>query len=137
MEALKLYLAEREKVGAPTVATAGLFWHQKGNRRYSYVTTHATLVKVLRRSGIKPAKGIVGPRIHDLRHAMVCNRILNWYKDGVNPQSRLAHLATFMGHRDINSTLVYLTVTPELLQLASSRFRERGMSALSIEEHQS
>jgi integrase/recombinase XerD len=137
MKALKTYLKERAKVGAPTVATAGLFWHQKANRRYSYVTTHALLVKVLRRSGIKPAKGKVGPRIHDLRHAMVCNRMLTWYKDGVNPQSRLAHLATFMGHRDVNSTLVYLTVTPKLLQLASSRFREHGKRALSTEEHQS
>ena len=54
---------------------------------------------------------------------MVVNRMLTWYRQGVNPQARLPYLATYLGHKDINSTLVYLTVTQELLQQASERFR--------------
>jgi site-specific recombinase XerD len=46
-----------------------------------------------------------------------------WYEQGINPQSRLQYLATYLGHRDINSTLVYLTITQELLQQANERFR--------------
>jgi len=46
-----------------------------------------------------------------------------WYRQGVNPQSRLPYLATYLGHRDIHSTLVYLTITQELLQHASARLR--------------
>lgn len=40
---------------------------------------------------------------------MVVNRILEWYRTGINPQDRLLFLATYLGHRDINSTLVYIT----------------------------
>jgi len=54
---------------------------------------------------------------------MVVNRMLTWYREGINPQARLPFLATYLGHKDINSTLVYLTVTQELLQEASERFR--------------
>ena len=41
----------------------------------------------------------------------------------MNPQEKLPYLATYLGHRDINSTLVYITVTQELLHEASERFR--------------
>jgi hypothetical protein len=57
--------------------------------------------------------------------------MLNWYREGVEPQSRLPHLATYLGHKDIVSTLVYLNITPELLQQASERYRRRGAQALS------
>jgi hypothetical protein len=56
--------------------------------------------------------------------------MLSWYKQGINPQSRLAYLSTYLGHRDINSTLVYLTITPELLQLAGERFRQHAVHVL-------
>lgn len=46
-----------------------------------------------------------------------------WYHEGVNPQARLPYLATYLGHKDIHSTLVYLTITQDLLQQASERFR--------------
>jgi hypothetical protein len=46
-----------------------------------------------------------------------------WYREGINPQSRLQYLSTYLGHRDIYSTLIYLTITQELLQHANDRFR--------------
>jgi hypothetical protein len=46
---------------------------------------------------------------------MVVNRILAWYRAGINPQDKLPFLATYLGHRDIHSTLVYITVTQDLL----------------------
>jgi integrase len=88
------------------------------------------LIRVFRRAGIKPEKGKVGPRIHDLRHTFVCHRMLAWYREGVNPQSRLPFLATYLGHKDVNSTLIYLTITQELLQHASKRFHRYGASAV-------
>jgi len=88
------------------------------------------LTGVLRRAKLKPAPGRAGPRIHDLRHAFVVNRMLTWYREGINPQAHLPYLATYLGHRDINSTLVYLTITEELLQQASERFRRRGAQVL-------
>ncbi|WP_244563879.1 hypothetical protein [Ensifer aridi] len=113
MSALREYLEARRKAKAPQSPDSGLFWHDQGNARY---TSHAIawcLVDILRRAAIKPPKGKIGPRIHDLRHSFVVNRILEWYRAGINPQDTLPFLATYLGHRDIHSTLVYITVTQE------------------------
>jgi len=124
MAALRKYLEVRRRAGASQDDSSGLFWHgPAATASYSYVMTEHLLVSVLRRAGLKPEKKCVGPRVHDLRHAFVVNRMLEWYRDGINPQARLPYLATYLGHKDINSTLVYLTITQELLQQASERFR--------------
>lgn len=130
LDALRDYLVARSRAGAQTQASAGLFWHQQPSGPYSYVTTRKLLTRVFREAGFKPQKGALGPRIHDLRHAFVVNRMLAWYREGVNPQSRLPYLATYLGHKDINSTLVYLTITQELLQQASDRFHAFAAGAL-------
>jgi hypothetical protein len=41
-----------------------------------------------------------------------------------------ARLPELHGHKDIVSTLVYLNITPDLLQQASERYRQRGAVAL-------
>lgn len=128
--ALEEFLNARRLAGAPQELTCGLFWHEQRAGRYSYVMTEKLLVRVLRRACLKPAVGRKGPRIHDLRHTFVVHRMLTWYQEGINPQSRLPYLATYMGHKDINSTLVYMTITQELLQLASDRFRAFGAGNL-------
>ncbi len=130
MSALQLYLVARQKAGASTKASAGLFWHQQTAGRYSQVMAGKLLVRVLRRAGLKPAFGKIGPRVHDLRHTMVVHRMLQWYRSDINPQSRLPYLATYLGHKDINSTLIYLTITQELLQQASDRFRKASAETL-------
>ncbi len=56
----------------------------------------------------------------------------DWYRRGVNPQAHLPHLAAYLGHRDIHSTLVYLTITQELLQHASERFRTAESDVLKM-----
>jgi integrase len=129
---LRSYIEARRKAGAPINPSAGLFWHwhNRGAGRYSYVMTEKMLVRVFRHSGIKPKKGKAGPRIHDLRHAFVVHRMLAWYRQGINPQPYLPYLATYMGHRDINSTLVYLTITQELLQHAGEKYRRLGAGAV-------
>jgi integrase/recombinase XerD len=134
MAALREYLDARRRAGAPQEGSCGLFWHEQGVARYSYATTGKLLVKVLRDAGLKPETGRVGPRIHDLRHAFVGNRMLAWYREGINPQASLPYLATYLGHKDINSTLVYLTVTQELLQQASERFHAFAAHSLHAAE---
>jgi integrase/recombinase XerD len=111
-----------------------LFWHDQGGTRYTSQRIAWCLVDILRRAGIKPPKGKTGPRIHDLRHSFVVNRILEWYRAGINPQDRLPFLATYLGHRDIHSTLVYITVTQDLLQQAGERFRAFGAHCLHVAE---
>lgn len=131
------YIKERRKPGAPMLPEEGLFWHTQRRKRYSKRAAQQLLVEVLRRSGIKHTRGRTGPRVHDLRHAMVCNRMLSWYRQGINPQAQLAHLSTFMGHTDIRYTLTYLSVTPELAQIASERFRQHAGHVLHKTERSS
>ena len=49
-------------------------------------------------------------------------RLTSWYQQGADVQRLLPVLATYLGHRDLTGTQVYLSMTPELLQQASQRF---------------
>jgi len=134
MDVLKHYLLMREQAGAPMNPESPLFWSPQRNCGYTVGGVRLLLTDLLRRADIKPARGAVGPRVHDLRHTMVGHRMRDWYKSGINPQSRLPYLATYLGHRDIRSTLVYLNITPELLHEAGERFRRIGAVALQTKE---
>lgn len=67
-------------------------------------------------------QGVASPRVHDLRHAFAVGTLLRWYREGVDPSTRLFHLSTFLGHVNPCSTAVYLTTTYELLAVANRRF---------------
>lgn len=131
--ALKDYLEARRNVGGSLDPASGLFWKEPRRGAYACGGIRNLITAALRRAGLKPARGRIGPRVHDLRHAMVCNRMEAWYRAGINPQSRLPYLATYLGHKDINSTLVYLTVTQQLMQHASERFRATSVAVLGTD----
>ena len=130
MTALRDYLKARAKAGAPTESDAPVFWHAKGG--YGYVAAGANLHRLIRVVGLKRAGGRTGARVHDLRHAFVVHRMTKWYEQGINPQTRLPYLAAYLGHRNIHSTLVYLTITQELLQHANERFRASEAEVLQV-----
>jgi site-specific recombinase XerD len=67
------------------------------------------------------------PRLHDLRHSFAVHRLTTWYREGKNVQHLLPYLSTYLGHSDIASTQLYLTMTPELLQEASVRFERYAL----------
>ena len=62
------------------------------------------------------------PRPHDLRHSFAVERLLQWYRQGADVQNKLPLLSTYMGHVNVASTQVYLTVTAELLEEVNHRF---------------
>ena len=66
--------------------------------------------------------GVAPPHLHCLRHSFAVGCLLRWYREGLDPSTRLFQLSTFMGHVDPTSTAVYLTITPELLAEANRRF---------------
>jgi integrase len=130
LEALQYYVKVREKAGASVSPEATLFWHEKGG--YRYYAVEGLLRRVIHRAGLRKKPGRGGPRIHDLRHTFVVHRMTEWYRQGINPQGHLPHLAAYLGHRDIHSTLVYLTITQELLQHANERFRRAESDVLKM-----
>ena len=62
------------------------------------------------------------PRLHDLRHTFAVHRLTAWYRQGADVQRLLHHLSVYLGHAHLAATQVYLTMTPELLQQAGTRF---------------
>jgi integrase/recombinase XerD len=132
LAALQSYMDARKKAGGLSDANSHLLWQEQDRCGYSRFTVEGLLARVLRLAGVKPPRpsGRTGPRIHDLRHTFVVHRMTEWYRAGVNPAPMLPYLATYLGHKDIHSTLVYLTITQELLQLANARFRSVGARLL-------
>ena len=115
------YLAEHFGPSAPD-AEQPLFSFTKGqpvNPDTISLAFHALLPTL----ELERRPGVAAPRLHDLRHSFAVGTLLRWYREGVDPNRRLLHLATFLGHVDPTSTAVYLTITAELLDEASTRFR--------------
>jgi len=75
--------------------------------------------------------GVTPPHLHCLRHSFAVGCLLRWYREGVDPSTRLYQLSTFMGHVDPASTAVYLTITPQLLAEANRRFEAFAQPAWS------
>lgn len=88
-------------------------------------TASGTLRSLFQLAGMKPAKGRIGPRPYDLRHAFAMHRLNQWYQRGVDLHTRLPWLSAYMGHVDILGTETYLNATPELLELAANRLHRR------------
>jgi hypothetical protein len=59
--------------------------------------------------------------------------LTTWYREGKDVQKLLPLLSTYMGHVDIASTQIYLTMTPELLREAGLRFAKYAYEEASHE----
>jgi integrase len=81
-----------------------------------------TFLALVRRMQLDVPDGMAAPRMHDLRHSFAVGTLLRWYRQGINAGERLHYLSTFMGHADPASTVVYLTITDDLLKEANRRF---------------
>jgi integrase len=129
-QCLREYLNTRRAVGPPLEANSPFFVTSKGglmgmgtlNRAFHFLLKAADITRFPR------------PRLHDLRHTFAVHRLLRWYRDGVDVQQRLPWLSVFMGHVDIHSTQVYLTITSDLLSEANARFYQHCGSLVSEED---
>ncbi|MER9587079.1 hypothetical protein NKJ01_35610 [Mesorhizobium sp. M0276] len=80
---IELRAFARSRADASQGPCSGLFWHEQGRtRRYTPEAITWLFLAVIRRAGLKSQHGRTGPRLHDLRHSMVVNRILEWYPGG-------------------------------------------------------
>jgi integrase len=122
---LEHFLQERGKRKLPMTPDAFLLW---SGHHSSEVYAANSLLSLWRRLcvGVKvlDAQGHP-PRLHDLRHSFACNALQRWYRQGADVQTKLPHLAAYLGHVSAVSTYYYLQLTPELRQSASQRFHQR------------
>lgn len=128
-QVLSDYLARRP-ASAGTDATAPFLLNRRGDALSSQAASDA-IRRLLRRSGLKPARGRCGPRPYDLRHTFAVHRLTQWSRQGVDLQAQLPWLSAYMGHDNMLGTEVYLHASAELMALASSRFAERFHNAVT------
>jgi len=122
---LERYLQRRHRLKLPMTPDSFLLW---SGRRFPEVYAAQSLLPVWHQlcvsANVLDARGHP-PRLHDLRHSFAVNVLQRWYTQGLNVQTKLPHLATYLGHVSPVSTHHYLQFTPELRQSASERFHQR------------
>jgi integrase/recombinase XerD len=118
---LVAYADHRDRLGAKLQTTA--FFVSRRGQRLSYGTLHQSFRNIVDQAGIKARADGKKPTLHSLRHSFVVARLRSWHEQGVDVQSRLAHLAAYLGHVDVRESYWYMTATPELLRAAAAGFR--------------
>lgn len=131
---LQDYRDERDLL-APTAPECAFFVRPDG-ATLSVNAASSALRRLLRRSGMKPPKGRIGPRPYDFRHTYAVHRLTSWYREGIDIHSQLPLLSAYMGHNDLSGTEKYLTATPELLEIAASRFEMRLQNPEDVKDVQ-
>lgn len=101
------------------------FFTMRAGARVKSAALQGRFRSLCQRAGVQRTDGASEqPRLHDLRHAFAVHRLTAWYREGADVQRLLHHLSVYLGHAHLSCTQIYLTMTPELLQLASMRFEQ-------------
>lgn len=129
-EVLSEYVQARIAHSTPATPATPLFSFTAGRPVHPYTVTQ-TFHALVPRLGLTIPPGCSPPRLHDLRHAFAVGTLLRWYRSGVDPGAGLLKLATFMGHVDVSSTAVYLTITDALLLEANHRYEAFAQDVLA------
>ena len=62
------------------------------------------------------------PRLHDLRHTFAVHKLMELYNSGKEVNKLIHELSTYLGHKDLEDTKVYLSMTKEFLEIVSQKF---------------
>ena len=116
--AVRRYLRRPDRPVTPP-ATA-LFVSTAGTRLLCR-NVQQTFHTLVRRAGLAPHSATCRPRLHDIRHRFAVCTLIDAYRQGHDPETRIARLATYLGHVDPKYTYWYLSAAPELMQLAADR----------------
>jgi integrase len=121
-QALAQYVAQRSAGNSQLPLHLPFFTTRHGSKVLKD-TLQGIFRRICTKAGIRRVDGAsYQPRLHDLRHTFAVHRLTTWYREGVDVQKLLPHLAVYLGHVSLASTQVYLSMTPELLQEAGTRF---------------
>jgi len=122
---IERYLRARTQRRLPITPDTAFIWNAtRGGRAYSGTGLQCCLRPLLQQCDIVTLKGKL-PRIHDFRHAFAVNALLRWYRMGVDVDTKLPLLATYLGHGSAVSTHYYLHFIEPLRTAASKRFANR------------
>jgi integrase len=117
--ALQRYAERRDRHAASTLSEA--FFVFDDGRPATPSRLHYAFRQLRRALGWRARGGHPAPRLHDLRHTLVCRRLERWYAAGHDVDHEIVALATYLGHTHVTATYWYLTATPALLAHAARR----------------
>jgi integrase len=118
------HYAERRDVLCPLRQTEAFLVAECGLRLRGHAARQ-TFAKISRAVGLRAVAASRrigrGPRLVDFRHSFVTQRLIEWYRAGLDVERELPKLVTYLGHVDVGYTYWYIEAVPELLQLAAER----------------
>lgn len=121
VDRLRAYRTKRTRIIGR--GTLPFFLNENGRRPNDGSLRH-DFVRVCQRVGLRTHQARrrgSGPRIHDLRHTFAVRTIMDWYRNGLDPDREMLKLSTYLGHSTPESTYWYIEAVPELMQLALKR----------------
>jgi integrase len=122
-EALQRYAEYRDTICFRPRSTAFLLT-ERGTRVHA-VAARRTFAVISCAIGLRPPmvgrRCGRGPRLQDFRHSFATQRLVEWYRAGLDVERELPKLSTYLGHVGIGLTYWYIEAVPELLALASKR----------------
>lgn len=126
--ALAAYAQKRRQL-CPAPESAAFLVAERGRRLRAETARHMFAL-VTRSLGLRsPGRGKPvgrGPRLQDLRHTFATQRLIEWYRAGVDVTRKMPQLSTYLGHAELESTYWYIEAVPQLLALASQRLAVKG-----------
>lgn len=93
----------------------------RDGRRIAPTTIQGAFRRLVATCELAPQPGTRPPRLHDFRHTLAVDTLVDALRGGFDVDARLAVLSTFLGHADAFSTYWYLTASPELMSAVSDR----------------
>lgn len=121
-DALRSYAAERAKRPLPDGSNSAFLCDPDG-AKLKHGSIQYAMWKLLRDAGIPRTNDArQAPLLHSFRHTFAVHRLTSWYRSGADVQRLLPALSTYLGHKNLAGTQVYLSMTPELLHQAAVRF---------------
>lgn len=129
---LQRYLCARDQQGCSQTRDAALLCNRaRGWRGYTGAGLGQGIGQLLDSACVRDTQGR-RPRIHDFRHSFAVQSLIRLYQNNEDVQSKLPHLALYMGHVSIVSTAYYLHFVPTLASLASERFEQCCADVLGV-----
>ena len=97
-----------------------MFFLNENATPVNYYGVLYVFIKLSKKLGLRNAGK--KPKIHSMRHSFAVRRMLKWYQEGADLNTKILALSTYLGHVEIRDTYWYLSAVPELLTIVSERF---------------
>jgi len=110
---------------APWYAAQSLFLRRRTGRQIAASIRAPRVLATIPANRITAEGNRDGPRIHDLRHRLAVQTLINWHRAGEDVARELPVLSTFLGHANVRDTYWYLFAAPELMNHAVRRLDRR------------